>query len=261
METSAPLAAVAVLVAATVIPACGGSSTTSTNAQGTEDGQCYADGTCDTGLVCSSNRCVNPGAGGSGTSTGSAGAGGSASGSPAGPSFAKYSAPGITSRGETYSNNGVLTSATYHFFVENTGGSGTATVNVSYQGYTETKQFTVEGGAQYVLSSLFPMTNAGEVARTRPCTLSVELPGLTVDQDMTENTSPLPSSDSFTCAKVAGESTSDLIPLSSCTCSGGCPGYMAVQPCPNNCGLIDPLCCGGCPAGRTCAGGSCTANN
>ncbi len=180
--------------------------------------------------------------------TGSGGAAGT--GAPVGSLFEQYSLLGAdTSDGATYSSNGVLASSTYYFYVENTGGSGAATVTVSYQGYTETNNFTVEGGTQYVLASRF----AGGNGTTTSCVLSAELPGLTLERNFAE-TDAL-ASNFGKCTKVAGNSTSELIPLSSCTCSGGCPAGKTT--CANNCGFADAQCCGGCPAGKTCQSGHC----
>jgi hypothetical protein len=136
----------------------------------------------------------------------------------------------------------------YYFYVKNTGGSSVATVTVSYQGYAETNNFTVEGGVQYVLASRFTGGNGSATS----CALSAELPGLTLTRNFA-GTNAL-ASNFGKCTKVAGQSTSELIPLSSCTCSGGCSG---VTVCANNCGFADEQCCGGCPAGKTCQSGFC----
>jgi hypothetical protein len=171
--------------------------------------------------------------------------GGNSGGSDAGgPAFAQYKAPRLEFNGETYSKNGVLASLTFHSFVQNTGASGTVTVTVSYQGYTETTQFPVDSGVQYVLGSKFPITPADDMVHT--CALSTELPGLTLSRGL-GNTSVLPSNSSYgTCDHVSGPSTSYLVPLSSCICSGGCGGTFASQ-CNNPCGLADDT-SGGCSA-------------
>jgi hypothetical protein len=163
--------------------------------------------------------------------------------------FEQFPLVGVnTSDGATYSSNGVLTGSIYYFYVKNTGGSGVATVTVSYQGYAETNTFTVEGGAQYVLASRFTGGNGSATS----CVLSAELPGLTLQRNFA-GTNAL-ASNYGKCTKVAGQSTSELIPLPSCTCSGGCSGATA---CTNNCGFADQQCCGGCPSGKTCQSGFC----
>jgi len=168
--------------------------------------------------------------------TGGSSGGNSGGTDAAGPTFVGYNAPRMVWNGETYSNNGVLTSLTFHSFVENVGPSGTATVMVSYQGYTETTQFAVDSGVQYVLGSKFPITPADNMVHT--CTLSTAFPGLTLTRSL-GNVSVLPSNPSYgTCDNVSGPSTSYLIPLSSCICSGGCSGTFASQ-CQNPCGLPD----------------------
>ena len=73
------------------------------------------------------------GVGGGTPAGGTLGAGGEGGGG-SGPSFVQYESPGLATQGETYSNNGRLTSVTYHSFVQNTGTSGAADVTVSYQG-------------------------------------------------------------------------------------------------------------------------------
>ena len=178
--------------------------------------------------------------------TGTGGAAGS--GSPVGPLFEQFSPPGSTSNGATYSSNGVLISSSYYFYVKNTGGAGAATFTVSYQGYAETNNFTVEGGAQYVLASQLTWGNGSSTS----CVLSADLPGLTLQRNFA-GTDAL-ASNFGKCTKVAGQSVSALIPLLSCTCSGGCPAFGA---CANNCGFTDEQCCGGCPSGKTCQSGYC----
>jgi hypothetical protein len=192
----------------------------------------------------------------SSTQAGTSGAAGSNSDSNADPLFEKYTLPYMSHTNATYSTNGVVTSVTFYFYVENNGGAGSATLTSSYQGYSETKQFTVESGVQYTLSSFFPMTNSGASVST--CTLSIELPGLTITQNL-GGTNAL-ASDFGKCAKVGGQSTSDLIPLSSCTCSGGCSTTLPDGICWNNCGFPDQsqTCCGGClAAGKSCTNGVC----
>lgn len=54
--------------------------------------------------------------------------------------------------------------------------------------------------------------------------------------------------------ELLSQSTSELIPLSSCTCSGGCSGGKS---CANNCGFADQQCCGGCPTGKACQSAFC----
>jgi formylglycine-generating enzyme len=78
MKTNAPLAAVAVAWAAALIAACANSDSPNTPAakdEGAEGGACYPSATCNAGLTCVSNVCVNPGTGGWG---GDASVGGSA---------------------------------------------------------------------------------------------------------------------------------------------------------------------------------------
>jgi len=78
VNTRKSLAAVAIMLAAAITPACGNSdnpSSTPGKAAGTEGGPCYGNGTCNADLVCLSNLCVNAGTGGSGGS-GDAGLGG-----------------------------------------------------------------------------------------------------------------------------------------------------------------------------------------
>ncbi|HJX64155.1 MAG TPA: hypothetical protein VJ860_09410 [Polyangia bacterium] len=232
---------------------CGNGGTSGSGlpaASGTGGSTSGSGGTAGSGTVDSGGVPGNGGVGGGGT-VGAAGVtdSGGAAGSPVGPSFEQYSLLGVdTSDGATYSSNGVLTSSTYYFFVKNTGVSGVATVTVSYQGYVETNKFTVEGGAQYVLASQFTGGN-GQIAS---CELSADLPGLTLTRNFA-GTNAL-ASNFGKCTKVAGQSMSELIPLSSCTCSGGCSGRTS---CMNNCGFADEQCCGGCSAGKTCQSGFC----
>lgn len=63
------------------VSACSGGDGASSFAAGTERGPCRSDGTCDTGLVCLSNTCVNPNPDAGQTGTGStSSAGGGANG-------------------------------------------------------------------------------------------------------------------------------------------------------------------------------------
>ena len=75
---------VGLLLALFGLVGCGGSGMT--YSQGQERGRCFPDGTCNPGLVCLSDTCVNPtpagGTGGASTFDGAAGAGGGAADSP-----------------------------------------------------------------------------------------------------------------------------------------------------------------------------------
>jgi hypothetical protein len=245
MKTKMPPVAVAVVFAAAVISACGGSSggsTPSTTAQGTADGPCSSDMTCNAGLVCVSNLCVDlgSGAGGSGGDVGTAGGGGSSAASSGGPSFELDNNYDFAHSGGLY--------PTHYTYVKNIGDSGTTTVEVTYQNQTETNTFSVETGVQYVLVSVFPMSSG----TTFNCALTVKFPGLVRN----ETTGTPPAG----CAKIGGPSASELVPRSSCTCSGGCSGGSSTNIvfCFDNCGLAASNCCGGCiPAGVTCNANSC----
>jgi hypothetical protein len=168
------------------------------------------------------------------------------------PSFAQYSVGGLHGQGVCVERaSGPCGRVAFYSYVKNVGESGIANVTITYQGYTETKQFTVDSGVQYVLSSSFPVANTS----TSSCTMSVKAPYYAVSQNLSNGNTVNP-----TCALVLGPSISDLIPLSSCTCSGGCSGGSStwIVACYDNCGLGSTTCCGGCiPAGVTCNPGYC----
>ena len=172
-----------------------------------------------------------------------------------GPSFKEYILYGINmATRNVYGTNGAIIGSTLFSYVENTGGSGTAPVTITYQGYTETQQFPVDAGTQYVLGSKFTITSPSPVTT---CLLSSELPGLSLNQDLGSKPSA-PTSVGGQCSKVSGPSTSFLIPLSSCSCSD----WFAIDA--NfrytNCGLADPGCCNSCPSGKICNNGMCRTN-
>jgi hypothetical protein len=74
-------AAFGVMLTAAAVGGCGSSS----KAAGTVGGPCFTNGTCDTGLECLSNLCVQPtGGGGAGGANGAAGGAGGQSGGAAG---------------------------------------------------------------------------------------------------------------------------------------------------------------------------------
>jgi len=231
-------------VSAVTVVLCGGCSSSNV----TTDGASGTGGLAGTGGATAETGGGTAAGGAAGTG-GLAGTGGTTVVSSTGPSFEEYTVPYNTQNGDKYSANGTLISTTNYFYVKNTGGSGSATLTISYQGYTETKQFAVDSGVQYVLASLSSPWNG--TARVSTCTQSITLPGLTIGRNLAATNAMAP--DFGTCLKMSGPSTSDLIPLSSCTFSGGCPG----QACPNNCGFNDPGCCGGCPSGKSCSSGFC----
>jgi hypothetical protein len=191
--------------------------------------------------------------GGSGPN-GSGGVGGATTtGVDAGPSFKEYTPQGLTFSVDNVSAaNGVIESSTYFSYVENAGSAGTATVTINNQGYTETLQVLVEAGTQYVLGTKLTMTNFGQNSTVTSCLLSSQLPGLTLSENL--GSAPSSSSVGGTCAKVSGTSSSFLIPLSSCSCTGG---FAVVTARFTNCGVADPNCCDACPSGKSCNNGMC----
>ena len=228
---------------ALVANACGGTSDKPNTATGIDTSSTTGTGGSSTGLVGDTSVGGTASAGGTDNAGGLSNAGGDATTtSNSGPVFAQYDPSGSSLRQSDITfSNGQIASMTDYYYVQNTGGSGTATVTITYQGQTDTKQFNVDGGVQYVLSSLSSLSNTSVYT----CTLSIELPGLTINKKMTTTA---------TCAQIRGPTTSDLIPLSSCGCSGGCPTGV----CFNNCGFPDQTCCGGCTvAGTSCNAGSC----
>ncbi|MDZ4064892.1 MAG: hypothetical protein U1E22_09525, partial [Coriobacteriia bacterium] len=87
MDTRTSFVAGFVVLGAMVVSACGStddSNRSAAKAHGSEGGECYGNGTCDLGLTCLSNRCVNAGTGGTGGVSGTGGAAGANNGGSAG---------------------------------------------------------------------------------------------------------------------------------------------------------------------------------
>src|SRR5262245_5459839 len=95
----------AFFVVASLVVGCGSSVK-----QGGERQDCYPNGTCNMGLVCLSNTCVNPGGGGSGGGGGTMGGGGTGGG---GGSAACLTAANHGALGSVTAPAAVLTDTTY----------------------------------------------------------------------------------------------------------------------------------------------------
>ena len=150
-----------------------------------------------------------------------------------GPTFAQYNPPGDTYISVPRSANATAISTTYYYYIKNTGGSGVATVTVSYQGKVETKQFTVESGTQYVLASTFPFPSVGDTIMVDNCAQSVVLPGLTINNNyaITSVASSAYAKNLGKCSEIFGPSTSELIPLTSCALKGSCINSISATNC------------------------------
>ena len=199
------------------------------------------------------------GAAGSTSASTSAGAGGTGPGTEeapnepptaAVPSFKKF-APDETFMATRIEGE----STTYFSYVENTGSSGTATIAISLQNRTETEtlQVPVEAWTQYVLGSTFTTSAQADGAAVESCYLYSRLPDLPLDRYIGTTPTPLSTAE---CPVVEGQTTSFLIPLSSCGCDGWFELNGVIY---TNCGLrtSDPDCCNACAAGTTCNSGIC----